>query len=94
MDGDAVIEAQRATGQVKAQADTPVVAEVQGGEGVGIERHLAEVVKDSDSQPVNNGDAVFSRAKPIGVASNGLADSWLTGADIAELKAAEGLKAA
>src|SRR5665213_4239526 len=76
VDGDAVVQPQRAEMRdVQPDAESPVVA-VTAGEGISGGVHRADVVEQGKAQahaPVffKDGNAVFQRAKPGGVAADG-----------------------
>src|SRR5690242_13371003 len=73
VDGNAVIKAQRADGQVEAETNTPVVAEIAQVVRVGLKLDVADVIEqgeaDRDSMALlEDGYAVFSRAEPERIA--------------------------
>src|SRR5450756_2024769 len=75
-DGDTVIQPQGAeVRDVQADAQTPVV-EITAVEGIRAGRHGADVIKQGDTQAgagifFHDGDAVFHRAEPVAVATDG-----------------------
>ena len=101
VNGNAVVEPQRRAGRaaerkVQAQADAPVVAVTGKIVGVRAGHHVADIVKRREPQAFDDGDAVFNRAKPVGVAADGFVRSGAGFArtDVVKLKAAQRIQPA
>src|ERR1041384_3328369 len=78
MNRDAVIQPERTDRQVQPQAKAPVVAVTAEIEIVGFRQDVADVVEHRDAHAdtllfLDDGDAVFGAAKPVGVAADGFA---------------------
>src|SRR5258708_3729132 len=94
MKGDAIIQPQRADGQVKAQTKAPVVVQIVQVEVVRPCRHVANIVEERETQTLDYGDAVLGRAEPVSVAADRLIDPRLARADASIFKAAQCIQAA
>src|ERR1039458_9341402 len=106
-DRNAVVEPQRADGEVEAYAQTPVVTESAQVEVVGFASHTADVVEQREAHAntmllLEDRDAVLRRGKPIRVAAHRLIKSGRRGgtivllarADVIVLEAAQRVRAA
>jgi len=94
VNGNAVVEAQRADGQVEAQAETPVVIKVLLAEVIRLGGDVADIIEQSEAQPFDDRNAVFGGAEPVGIATDGFRIARFTGANTAVFEAAHGIKAA
>src|SRR5262249_16290660 len=94
---DAVIQPQRADGQVQTQAQAPVVVinagvKVLRVKTVSVTINHAGVIEHSKPQPLNNGNAVFGRAEPVGIAANRFLE-FISRPDLAKTESAQGIDA-
>src|SRR5713101_7662508 len=64
VDGDAIIQAQGANGEVEAQTEAPVVIQIVQVEVVRPYRHVANIIEQRETQALDNGNAVLRRTKP------------------------------
>src|SRR6516225_3025536 len=76
---DAVVEADWPDRQIEPEADAPVVAEIIQGPLIGGGYNVADIVEECESHThsmllLDNRDAVFYRAKPVGVAADRLGE--------------------
>src|SRR2546425_6931931 len=92
VNGDAIVQAQRADGQVEAQAQAPVVGVITQVVMIRQAFQVANVVEQREADTdagaalfllLKDGDAVFGRTKPIGVAADWFGDARLARADTA-----------
>src|SRR5262249_8289304 len=89
-----VIEAQRADGEVKAQANAPVVTQVAEIVSIGFQLDIANIIKQRKAQALDNRDRIFGITKPIGITADRLADAGFARADAAIFEAAQRIKPA
>ena len=89
--GDSIIQAKRPDGKIHSNSEPKIVivgSSVQMGafqwichdfriETVGILVHHANVIKDCEPESINDRNAVFGRAEPVGGAANGFAERIL-----------------
>src|SRR4051812_33878653 len=86
---DAIVETERPNRQIKPQSDTHVVIEmIQMDVIIGATLDIAHIIESSQTNAdstlfvlLEDRDAVFGIAKPVGVAANRLAEARLTRAD-------------
>jgi hypothetical protein len=86
VNGDAVIEPERADGQVETQAEPPVIVQVVEVEVVGFDGDIADVIEEGKAEPLDDGNAVLGGAEPFGIPANRFAKAGLARADARYLK--------